>query len=682
MIYCSYPFSNSNVRRFADNSGSPRYTKKKEMATMHEAKNVADAERIMKPISEGCMCIILNYFCKCSLADAKCVFIPQRMATDREVPSFLFGSFDGRKQQLRIWGFVNSALSGSFREANEYRDVKQFSMFQSNFTWHPTETASTPSSSSSSSYSPTSLFKAPATLDDIENAMTSMEDPSPPLTMLHSPSIVKAEPTRSRRILPPVPLFDSPKIKVESERHVPFTLTLYKDAPTGETDLTFIEECVRARKQVYVMIETIINGPTVFGKAYYDTIIVDDNRIMQLCARIGLNDSRMDTMSHFLFRMAFHGGGDEGQRRWVKVEARLFAARCRTAPQAARREFVKARGFKLAKPVDKSVDPKAAAEFLKQYFPFIETSAPVYRLPFEQALKLVAKRNVYLLDGWVFIPEKDVVVALVQSFAKLMQKEISGIWDKHKIHYDACRSGRCIDPRLLGLCKEAASKTSEGVADFQRSGLANVNLKAITALSMRSSPLCMQLPHMAMERRKLKGALKHAGRLQLGLYLKGIGLTMGQSLDYWQKQFDKSGVTIDKFNKEYAYAIKHSYGKEGSRKNYTPQSCKTIITGSAPPPEAHAGCPFRHRDSASLANLLRERKVDEKEITRITKLAKEKHYQIACMALYTLTHNGALPTVPINHPVHYFDMSEEHWRQQQAAAAAATATIKKENTTV
>lgn len=153
------------------------------------------------------------------------------------------------------------------------------------------------------------------------------------------------------------------------------------------------------------------------------------------------------------------------------------------------------------------------------------------------------------------------------------------------------------DTRLVPILSHLSMGFMAGItSDYSFTSTADgeaVTADMVPELAVQSFPLCMRNMQDT-----LKGSkhLKHEGRMQYGLFLKvrvpnlrlfsraiqllirinlrrtqGIGLSVEEALAFWRKSF--SSITDDKFNKEYRYNIRHNYGLEGSRKNYTPKSC-------------------------------------------------------------------------------------------------------------
>lgn len=101
-----------------------------------------------------------------------------------------------------------------------------------------------------------------------------------------------------------------------------------------------------------------------------------------------------------------------------------------------------------------------------------------------------------------------------------------------------------------------------------------IRLQDLDYYQKKSFPPCMKVLFTALRN---QSHLKHFGRLQLGLYMKGLGLTVDESLQFWKREFCKK-MDSDKFEKNYAYNIRHMYGQEGKKNDYKPWSCQKVIT--------------------------------------------------------------------------------------------------------
>ena len=176
--------------------------------------------------------------------------------------------------------------------------------------------------------------------------------------------------------------------------------------------------------------------------------------------------------------------------------------------------------------------------------------------------------------------------------------------------------------------------------------------------------------HMTLRR---NAHLKHFGRLQYTLFLKGLGLTLEDCLIFWRTSF--KNITDDHFNKEYRYNVKHAYGEVGGDANrrgrgYSPYSCQKILTEHPPGPgEAH-GCPYRHFSADNLTSLLQATGVTDREVLRgVRDDVGAKRFHIACNRVFEHAHKaeirkvkddgswGAAELDTIVHPNTYFKRS-------------------------
>ena len=198
-----------------------------------------------------------------------------------------------------------------------------------------------------------------------------------------------------------------------------------------------------------------------------------------------------------------------------------------------------------------------------------------------------------------------------------------------------------------------------------------ISADMIDVYAKKHFPMCMRTLHDHLQSRH---HLRHYGRLQYTLFLKGIGLSVDEAIIFWRKSYGPQ-MTDDRFNKEYKYNIRHNYGLEGSRRSYIPKSCQKIITQDQPGPQDTHGCPFRHFNLDNLVPTLRTNYgiVDASDLNDITNAVKSQHYHVACTRVFEITHankgvnkgDGLGNGESVSHPNKYFEKSLQLSTDQQ-----------------
>jgi DNA primase large subunit len=288
---------------------------------------------------------------------------------------------------------------------------------------------------------------------------------------------------------------------------------------------------------------------------------------------------------------------------------------------------------------------------------------PFYKVPFLDALDLISQRECYVHAGMAYVTQPKLVAILVQKFRTHLSHCLIYMCHHTKhIHAPPSRTDQSAEAERLGSLLRNLShiSTNPEEHDGADGALATAGLTANTLLQYRDNmPLCMRQLQVGMQQ---DHKLKHWGRLQYGLFLKGAGLSLEDALSFFQRHF--TAVTNEKFQKEYAYNIRHMYGKEGKRASYTPYNCSKIILGNAPATNGdHHGCPYKHYDVDHLDQLLRSCKINAADRNAIVKLKQSHQYQLACMKQFEVQHpqyqkisTGAMDNVG-NHPNAWFRAS-------------------------
>jgi len=357
-----------------------------------------------------------------------------------------------------------------------------------------------------------------------------------------------------------------------------------------------------------------------------------------------------DVASHFL--LAIIMCKNESDMKWfIRQETKLFKARLDNQKKYSMYKILSKLGIELSEYITKNND---SLDINKIRFRIINNpkkseNEKIYFCKFEDALNLVSTHEYYLNKGNIYIPESDLQNLFKLVFEQKMEKTLNKIRTKT----ESIKKDRRIREIFLLFEKEKENIMREEAEKMEKEMPNDEKLRTmndVDIVSERCFPLCMSLIERHINQ---YSHLMHFGRLQYTLFLKGAGLSVDEALKFFQKKYEKK-TPIDKFEKEYAYNIRHSYGLEGKRVSYTPYTCEKIINMNGPMGRECHGCPFKTYSADNLRKILSTCNLNPLDIEEIISKKKNNEYQMACVKYF----EGKFPKVQGEgigiHPNRYF----------------------------
>ncbi|KAH6824881.1 DNA primase [Perilla frutescens var. hirtella] len=428
-----------------------------------------------------------------------------------------------------------------------------------------------------------------------------------------------------------------------SAAHAVSTFPLYRSAPELEVRLEDFELYAVHRLRV---LKGISDGLSRGKKSNEMENLVKELWKVNMSHPEASEVVNKDIVSHFVLRLVYCR--EEELRKWfLSMETTLFRYRFLLETSDAQRALLAE--FDLPYKAVTNAEYENVKDKLNQVARSTSSSADTiyYKVPFEQVPDLVASRRVFIMKGYAYVAMNQVISLLMTQYRSHLSKALvltnrkwtSMIRDQEK-------------DRLTPIV-EALSTSYLGPDYSQPKEFAEISLKDIDQIARSSFPLCMR--HL-FEKLREDHHLKHGGRMQLGLFLKGVGLKLDDALEFWKAEFSKK-VGAERFDKEYTYNIRHNYGKEGKRTDYTPLACQKVISSTPGVGDQH-GCPYRHFSEENLRAALNKMGVGNRAVEDVMDKVRNRHYQLACTLTFEAVH-GESCDQGINHPNQYYSDSKK-----------------------
>lgn len=455
-------------------------------------------------------------------------------------------------------------------------------------------------------------------------------------------------------------------------------LTFYDKPPQGEITLEQFEVWAIDRLKILLKIESYTSTSNAFLNDIENMIKPELQKQLPLNVA-NMMDRKKDYHSHFILRLCFCRS-KELREQFIKAETFLFKVRYNMLSPADQLRFVLSLNLTLLQFITDEEKQSLRQELYQTFSPSLQFQLNLsdeqqrqnyfqqerfIKLPFEKAIEMVGNYQVFLKDGYAYLPQFLQLNLIASEFSKKLNDELL------KAFQNLPRLNE--DDRLLPILNHLASGYT--ISDFEKNAnqFGNAEDGDINAISVWSEeiskhyPLCIKNLFRGL---KENHHLRYHGRQQLSLFLKGIGLSADEAIKFWTKAFTSGGqITLDKFNKEYLYNFRHNYGLEGNRINYKPWSYKTILSKPRPGRGDYHGCPLRDWSPEKITSELLKMNLTRNEIASVLDSCEQGSYLIANTKIFNYTHNIPEDDITsqevIDHPNLYFDRSRQLEKKEQ-----------------
>ena len=315
------------------------------------------------------------------------------------------------------------------------------------------------------------------------------------------------------------------------EQDYAYRMNFYTIPPTGDVTLEEFEEWGIARLKVLAELEAcqFRNKTPAETEEYIRPVMEKHMRLSSTRSRSSETamERKKDHYSHWTLRLAFSGTADLRQR-FARLETQLFKLRLQHDDTSERRTFIDSlpMSWETVTEDEKNLwlDELKAATGI-----FRGDEESWFKVDWEKVPELVERRQVLLKKGKAYVHVREQISMVVNEFSRSLE---AGLELAARFLPRMDEDNR-LSPILHHLSQSFVAPDA-GYSETSIIGdMASINAGSIDGLS-QYFPLCMQNLHRELRK---NSHLKHFGRLQYTLFLKGIGLNMQECIAFWRKSF-------------------------------------------------------------------------------------------------------------------------------------------------